>query len=148
MVTEGVDRADAWRAIHRAFVIPLRPLRGAVRVTRVTPAVESILCAAESRRAWEHDVAAWAARERRLVSNAGCTAARRASARARRAAAGLCGGCGRLPRAEGRSVCDGCRVRLAASQVRRESDRVDRGLCARCGLHPLVTKTRCTECRS
>ena len=138
MVTDGMNGAETWRAIHRAFIIPLRPLRGAVRVTLVTLAVEF-----EQRSNGD-----CCALGRSTPRNASNVAARRAAARARRAAAGLCGGCGRLPRAEGRSVCDGCRVRLAASQVRRESDRMARGLCARCGLHPLVTKTRCAECRS
>lgn len=75
-------------------------------------------------------------------------ALRIAAWRSRRTAAGWCGSCGTKPRAEGRSVCDGCRVRLAAAQTRRESVRIARGMCARCGVHPLVTKTRCMECRS
>lgn len=131
-------------ALLRAFTVPLRPLRGAVRVTRVSPAVETILRAAEDRRAWEHDVAAWAARERGASRNATSVAAWRA----RRVAAGWCGSCGTQPRAEGRSVCEGCRERIASAQVRRESDRMARGLCVRCGERPLVTKTRCTECRA
>jgi hypothetical protein len=109
----------------------------------VTPVVESILGAAESRRAWERDLAGWIARERAVSRNATNIAAWRA----RRVAAGWCGSCGTQPRTEGRSTCGRCRKRIAEAQVRRESDRVARGLCARCGLLPLVTKTRCTECR-
>ncbi len=131
-------------ALSRLLLAPLRPLRGAVRVARVSPAVEVILCAAESRRAWERDLAGWIARE------ASARPSQRkyvAAWRARRVAAGWCGSCGTQPRVEGRSVCEGCRKRIAEAQVRRESDRMARGLCARCGLHPLVTKTRCAECR-
>lgn len=128
-------------ALLRAFATPLRPLRGAVRVTRVSPAVESALCAAEDRRAWERDVAGWAARERRLVSNAGCTAAWRAA----RVAEGLCAMCGRCPRVEGRSVCEGCRVRNTDTQARLYAARVARGLCARCGMAPLLSPTRCAK---
>lgn len=129
-------------ALLRAFAAPLRPLRGAVRVTRVTPAVESILCAVEDRRAWERDVAAWAARERRVSRNA----INAAAWLARRIAAGLCGSCGTQPRAEGRSVCDRCRRRIDAAQVRLRGARVARGLCARCGEGALLTATRCAEC--
>ncbi len=130
-------------ALSRLLLAPLRPLRGAVRVSRVSPAVESVLCAAESRRAWERDLAEWIAREAAGSRNATNVAAWRA----RRVAAGWCGSCGTQPRAEGRSVCEGCRERIADAQVRRESGRMARGLCARCGLRPLVTKTRCAECR-
>lgn len=129
-------------ALLRAFTTPLRPLRGAVRVTRVSPAVESVLCAAEDRRAWERDVAAWAARERRVSRNAINVAAWRA----RRVAAGWCGSCGTQPRAEGRSVCEGCRDRIDAAQVRLRGARVERGLCARCGEGALLTATRCAGC--
>jgi hypothetical protein len=131
-------------ALSRLLLAPLRPLRGAARVSRVTPAVESILCAAESRRAWERDLAGWIARERASSRNATNIAAWRA----RRVAAGWCGSCGTKRRAEGKSVCEGCRKRIAEAQVRRESDRMARRLCGRCGLLPLVTKTRCAECRS
>jgi hypothetical protein len=131
-------------ALSRLLLAPLRPLRGAVRVSRVTPAVESTLCAAESRRAWERDLAGWIARERAGSRNA----TNMAAWRARRIAAGWCGSCGQCPRAEGRSVCGGCRARNNAAGERRYAARVARGLCGRCGGIPLMTKTRCAECRS
>ena len=130
-------------ALSRLLLAPLRPLRGAVRVARVSPAVESILCAAESRRAWERDLAGWIARERSVSRNA----TNMAAWRARRIAAGWCGSCGMKRRAEGRSVCEGCRARNNAAGERRYAARVARGLCGRCGGIPLMTKTRCAECR-
>lgn len=129
-------------ALLRAFATPLRPLRGALRVVRVTAAEEQLLLAVEGRRAWERDVAAWAARERRGSRNAVNVAAWRA----RRVAEGMCGSCGTQPRAEGCSVCERCRDRIDASQVRLRGGRVARGLCARCGEGALVTKTRCAGC--
>lgn len=129
-------------ALLRAFATPLRPLRGAVRVTRVTPAAELLLRAAEDRRAWERDVASWAARERRVSRNA----INLAAWRARRVAAGWCGSCGKHRPAQGRSVCEECRDRIARAQVRLHGERMARGLCARCGKGALVTATRCARC--
>ena len=129
-------------ALSRLLLAPLRPLRGAVRVARVSPAVESILCAAESRRAWERDLAGWIARERSVSRNA----TNMAAWRARRIAAGWCGSCGMKRRAEGRSVCEGCRARNNAAGERRYAARVARGMCARCGANPLASATRCGEC--
>jgi hypothetical protein len=130
-------------ALSRLLLAPLRPLRGAARVSRVTPAVESILCAAESRRAWERDLVGWIARE------ASARPSQReyvAAWRAARVADGLCGSCGRCPRTEGRSVCEGCREAIRAATQRRYAARVARGLCARCGVNPLASATRCGEC--
>lgn len=130
-------------ALSRLLLAPLRPLRGAVRVARVSPAVESILCAAESRRAWERDLAGWIAREASVLpSQREYVAAWRAA----RVAEGLCGSCGRCPRTEGRSVCEGCREAIRAATQRRYAARVARGLCARCVARPLVSVTRCAEC--
>lgn len=129
-------------ALLRAFAAPLRPLRGAVRVTRVSAAEEQLLCAVEGRRAWERDVAAWAARERRVSRNA----INAAAWLARRVAAGMCGSCGTQPHAEGRRLCERCRERIDAAQARLRGGRVARGLCARCGEGALLTATRCAGC--
>lgn len=129
-------------ALSRLLLAPLRPLRGAVRVSRVSPVADARIAEArESRRAWERDLAGWIARERADLQR-GYTAAWRAA----RAAEGLCGSCGRCPRAEGRSVCEACREAIRAATQRRYAARVARGLCARCGLLPLVSATRCAEC--
>ena len=130
-------------ALSRFLLAPLRPLRGAVRVSRVTPVVESILCAAESRRAWERDLAGWIARERAVSRNATNIAAWRA----RRVAAGWCGSCGTQPRTEGRSTCGRCRARINAAKTRCYAERAALGLCVRCGECPLPGMTRCAECR-
>jgi hypothetical protein len=129
-------------ALARLLLAPLRPLRGAVRVARVSPVVESILCAAESRRAWERDLAGWIARERAVSRNATNIAAWRA----RRIAQGLCGSCGTQPRTEGRSTCGRCRERINAAKARCYAERAALGLCVRCATRPLVSATRCAEC--
>jgi len=131
-------------ALSRLLLAPLRPLRGAVRVARVSPAVDARIAEArESRRAWERDLAGWIARE------AAARSSQReyvAAWRAAKVAEGLCGSCGRCPRTEGRSVCEGCREAINAATQRRYAARVARGLCARCGVNPLASAARCGEC--
>ncbi len=128
--------------LSRLLLAPLRPLRGAVRVSRVTPVAEArITRAVEDRRAWEADVRAWAARERADLQRGYV-----ASWRARRVAEGLCASCTRAPAAEGHVVCGRCLARINARTVERTADRVARGLCGRCGVRPLVSATRCAEC--
>lgn len=131
-------------ALSRLLLAPLRPLRGDVRVSRVTPAVEaSIARAVESRRAWERAVSTWAARELAAVL---CDRRCHDAWVARRIAAGMCGTCGRSPAPEGRRTCRGCVERIHAARARREADRLARGMCARCGVRELASTLRCVEC--
>lgn len=129
-------------ALSRLLLAPLRPLRGAVRVSRVSPGVDAAIGrAVESRRAWERDLAGWIARERADLQR-GYVSAWRAA----RVAEGLCGSCGVRQRVEGRSVCSRCHGRIEAARLRREGARVAMGLCVRCGERPLASATRCAEC--
>ena len=131
-------------ALSRLLLAPLRPLRGAVRVARVSPAVDARIAEArESRRAWERDLAGWIAREAAVLLP---QRRHHAAWRARRVAAGLCGSCCARPAPEGLRTCEECRKSLRAAKLQREAALRARGMCARCGVRPLASTLRCAEC--
>jgi excisionase family DNA binding protein len=72
-----------------------------------------------------------------------------ASTQAKRKAAGLCLGCGKVAPAEGRVRCPECLAAHAARVRQKRQERATAGLCSRCGKRPPVSgRRRCAECRA